>query len=258
MDFKDYKKWFSSIFGSEATEVILDDKNKCIEKDGKRLLDFFKNYHRVEPIKHIDNGYIIKGCNECILNGIIVRKQDCPGFRGRLNEIKYVIIGLEANIPNDIHIAFNQFENEEKIHRLFTRLSFFLHDVKEKAYVTDIAKCRSSNLNQSRLICLKKHFFSELKMLLEFNPGIIIVFQGTTVENYFSKELISFSTPEKDEVKSGSNFLFKRQYLLFDNKKIQTILFPHGTSRTSYLWKIIMEEEVRAKIQLELKEFNFD
>ena len=59
MDFKDYKKWFTSIFGIEATEVILDDKNECIRKDGKMLKDFFETYRRIEPIEHIANGYII-------------------------------------------------------------------------------------------------------------------------------------------------------------------------------------------------------
>jgi hypothetical protein len=262
MNFKNYKEWFTSIYGSEATEVILDDKNECITRDEKKLRDFFRDYDRIEPI---ENGYTIKGCTECISKRIIVRKQDCPGFLGKLNEIKYVIVGLETNIPEkygfDIHVAFNQFKTEEKEHRLFTRLRLFFPQIKEKAYVTDIAKCRSTNLPQSRKICLETHFLKELKILLELNPEFKIIFQGTTVESYFSNDLKLFSNLERDdEIKSNKNnkFLFKRRYLLFDKKKIPTVTFPHGANRTSDLWKEIGEEEVSAKIKTKLKEFKFD
>ena len=261
MNFKDYKEWFISVFGSEATEIILDDKNECIRRDEKKLRDFFETYRRIEPLKNYENGYIIKGCNECISKGIIVRKQDCPGFLGKLNEIKYVIVGLEASIEDDIHIAFDQFETKAKEHLLFTRLKkLSFPQIKEKAYVTDIAKCRSTNLHQSRQNCLKTHFLKELKMLLELNPEFRIIFQGTTVESYFSNDLKPFSTLENDEIKSNKNnkFLFKRQYLLFDNKKIPTVTFPHGASRTSYLWDEIEEKEVLTRIKSKLKELQFD
>lgn len=265
MNFKNYKEWFATIYGSEATEVILDDKNECIRKDEKMLRDFFETYRRIEPIKHIDNGYIIKGCNKCISEGIIVRKQDTPGFLGKLNEIKYAIIGLEVNIPKkynyDIHIAYDQFKTKEKEHLLFTRLKDFFPQIKDKAYVTDIAKCRSTNLHQSHQTCLENHFFNELKMLLEFNPELKIIFQGTGVESYFSKDLKLFSNLESDdEIKSTkkNRFLFKRRNLLFDNKKILTVTFPHGANRNSYLWNEIKEKEVSSKIQSKLKEFKFD
>lgn len=265
MNFKKYREWFASIYGSEATEAILDDKNECIRKDEKKLREFFETYDRIEPIKHINNGYIIKGCNKCISERIIVRKQDCPGFLGKLNEIKYVIIGLEVNIPKkyryDIHIAFDQFETEEKEHPLFTNLRPFFPQIKEKAYVTDIAKCRSTNLHQSHQNCLETHFFKELKILLEIKPELKIIFQGTTVESYFSNDLKLFSDDlENDEIKSTKNnkFLFKRRYLLFDNKKIPTVTFPHGANRNSYLWNEIKEREVLAQIELKLKEFKFD
>ena len=72
MNFIKYKKWFTSVFGSEATKVILDDKNECIRKDEKIIVDFFKKYQRIESIKNVENGYTIKGCNECISKGINV------------------------------------------------------------------------------------------------------------------------------------------------------------------------------------------
>lgn len=265
MNFKNYKEWFASIYGSEATEVILDDKNECITRNEKKLRDFFETYDRIEPIKHINNGYIIKGCTECISKRIIVRKQDCPGFLGKLNEIKYVIVGLEVNMPKkyryDIHIAYGQFRTKEEEHLLFTRLKPFFPQIKEKAYVTDIAKCRSTNLHQSHQNCLKTHFLKELKILLELNPEFKIIFQGTTVESYFSNDLKLFSNLESDdEIKSNKNskFLFKRRYLLFDKKKIPTVTFPHVANRNSYLWNEIKEKEVSAKIKSKLKEFKFD
>ena len=259
MNFKRYKEWFSSIFGPEATEVILDDKNECIRRDEKRLWNFFKIYDRIEPIPGNKNGYTVKGCNTCISKGIIVRKQDCPGFLGKHNEIKYVIIGLEGNIPNDIHIAFDQFETVKKEHPLFTRLRLFFPQIKEKAYVTDIAKCRSTNLHQSRKNCLETHFLKELKILLEFNPEFKLILQGTTVESYFSNDLKPFSHLENDEIKSNKSnkFLFKRRYLLLDKKEIPTVIFPHGSVRTSNLWKEIEEKEVSANIRSKLNEFKF-
>ena len=146
MNFKNYKEWFTSVFGSEATEVILDDKNECIGRSEKSLKDFFKKYQRIELIRNIENGYIIKGFNECIFKGIIVRRQDSPGFLGKLNENKYVVVGLEANIKTDIHIIYDQFETKSvKEHLLFKRLNLFFPQIKEKAYITDIAKCRSTN-----------------------------------------------------------------------------------------------------------------
>ncbi len=272
MNFTDYSKWFRSVYGDEVTKVILDQKNECIIKYEQKLLDFFKNYQRYELIPDEKNCYRIKGCNECISKGIAVRKQDTPGFLGKLNEIKYVIIGLEVNIPkktieksgrHDIHIAFDQFNTEKKEHRLFTRLRLIFPDIKEKAYVTDIAKCRSTNLHQSHQNCLETHFFEELELLLAFAPDLRIIFQGTSVEYYFSKnfKLVYFSTPENDEVKSKkkrrNKFLFKRQYLIFDDIAIPTVTFPHGAGRNSYLWNEIEEPEILSDIKTKLTEFNF-
>lgn len=264
MNFKDYKEWFASIYGSEATEVILDEKNECIRKDEKRLRDFFDTYRRIEPIKHIDNGYIIKGCNKCISEGIIVRKQDTPGFLGKLNEIKYVIIGLEVNIPKkynyDIHIAYDQFKTKEEEHLLFTNLKLFFPQIKDKAYVTDIAKCRSTNLHQPHQNCLETHFLKELKILLEINPELKIIFQGTGVESYFSKDLKFSNLESDDEIKSSkkNRFLFKRRYLSFDKRMIPTVTFPHIANRNSYLWNEIKEKEISTKIKSKLKEFKFE
>lgn len=269
MDFQDYKKWFVSIFGPDATKIILDDENEWITKDEKKLWNFFKSYERIESIPYKKNGYIIKGCNECISKGLIVRKQDTPGFMGKLNEIKYVIIGLEVNIPKkylqkgykcDIHVAFNQFETVKKEHQLFSNLRLFFSQIKEKAYVTDVAKCRSTNLTQSQQNCLKTHFFEELRILLAFAPDLQIIFQGTAVESHFSKSLRHFSTIENDEIKSNKNnkFLFKRQYLSFNNKKIPTVTFPHAAPHTLSLWKEINEKEVVTKIKSKLREFKFN
>jgi len=127
MNFNHYKEWYISVFGSEAAGIILDDINECIRRDENILKNFFKKYQRIEPIKTIENGYRIKGCNECISKGIIVRRQDSPGFLGKLNENKYIIVGLEANIKTDIHIAYDQFETKSvKEHLLFKRLKLNL------------------------------------------------------------------------------------------------------------------------------------
>ena len=64
-----------------------------VGRDEKSLIDFFKKNQRIKPIKNIKNGYIIKGCNECISKGIIVRRQDAPGFLGkrRANDLELFI-----------------------------------------------------------------------------------------------------------------------------------------------------------------------
>ena len=66
MKFENYKKWFTSVFGAEATEFILDEENECIRKNEKELRDFFEKYQIIEPIKNVEDGYIIKGYNECL------------------------------------------------------------------------------------------------------------------------------------------------------------------------------------------------
>ncbi len=261
MNFINFREWFTLIFGSEVSNVILDDKNECIRKDEKRLEDFFEKYQRIEPIKHVKNGYVIKGCNECISNGIIIRRQDTPGFLGKLDINKFIIIGLEANIKTDIHIAYDQFETksvEENL--LFKRLRLFFPQIKEKSYITDIAKCRSTNLHQSRQICLKTHFFKELEILLKINPKFKIILQGTGVESYFTNYLEPFSNLKNDEIKTkqGNKYLFKRRYLILDKKKIPTILLPHGSIQNSQLWKEIEEKEITDRIKSKLKEFKFD
>ena len=273
MDFQDYQKWFTSVYGPEVTKKILDDKNECINSNKQELKRFFESYARIEPISDEVNGYTIKGCNECISKGLLVRKQDTPGFLGKLNEIKYVIIGLEVNIRRksipkdgiyDIHIAFDPLQIvEEKEHQLFANLKKFFRQIKEKAYITDIAKCRSTKLNESRQICLTTHFFKELEILLDFNPKLQIILQGTSVQSFFSDKLTQFSTHESDdEIKSKKGkyekLLFKRQYLSFNDREIPTVVFPHAASRTSVLWKEINEPEVTDKINTKLREFKFD
>jgi len=262
MNFIKYKKWFTTVFGSEATKVILDDRNECIGRDEKNLKDFFKKYQRIEPIKNIKNCYTIKGCNECISKGIIVRRQDSPGFLGKLNKSKYIVVGLEANIKTDIHIAYDQFETKSSVKEilLFKRLKLFFPQIKEKAYIIDIAKCRSTNLHQSRQICLKTHFLKELEILLEIINEFKIILQGTGVGSYFTSYLKPFSNEANDEIKTkkGNRLLFKRQYLELDNKMIPTIIFPHASVQNSYLWNEIEEKEVLAKIKSKLKEFNFN
>jgi len=261
MIFNHYKEWYISVFGSEAAGIILDDINECISRDENVLKNFFKKYQRIEPIKTIENGYKIKGCKKCISKGIIIRRQDSPGFLGKLNENKYIIVGLEANIKTDIHIAYDQFETKSvKEHLLFKRLKLFIPQIKEKSYITDIAKCRSTNLHQSRQICLKTHFLKELEILLEINSEFKIILQGTGVESYFTNYLEPFSNPENDEIKSkkGNRLLFKRRYLILNKKKTPTVIFPHGSVQNSYLWNEIEEKEVLAKIKSKLKEFNFN
>lgn len=264
MSFIEYKKWFTSIFGLEATEIILDDENECISKKND-LNKFFEEYDRIELKDRIEDKYIVKGCKQCVTKGIMVRQQDIPGFLGKLNEIKYVIIGLEAKLPDnmDIHIAFDQFETSEKEHPLFKKLKTLFptnRDIKDKAYVTDIAKCNSTNLDRSRKKCFETHFQKELSMLLKFSPELKIILQGTSVEKYFPKNAFKpcNGLTSDNEVKSGSNLLFRRQKLLFDNKEIPTIVLPHGSKQTSPLWKKINEPQNLRKISTMLREFNFN
>lgn len=263
MSFKEYREWFETIFGKEATETILDDTRESISTEND-LQSFFKSYERIELIPKTEDQYIIKGCKLCVTKGSIVRQQDAPGFLGKLNEIKYVIIGLETKLPHDmdIHIAFNQFETSKKEHPLFEKLKIIFpdnSDIKDRAYVTDIAKCNSNDLDRSRKKCFKENFQSELKILLKFNPELKIILQGTKVESYFPEnDFKPFKGSISDnEVKFESKFLFKRKILLFNGKEIPTILLPHASKQTSSLWKKIEEPENLTKIRKMLQESNF-
>lgn len=57
MNFKKYKEWFTFVFGSEATNIILDDKNECIGRDEKSLIDFQKQSCSSKFIKTKDKYY---------------------------------------------------------------------------------------------------------------------------------------------------------------------------------------------------------
>lgn len=258
MNFLKYVEWFKSVFGLEATNFILDAKNECIRLDGKSLNQFFKDYKRVQPLEGIEKGYIIKGCNKCIDEGLNVRNQDTPGFLGRINENEYIVIGLEPRISTDIHIAFDQFETNSE-HRLFKNLKLLFSQIKEKAYITDIAKCMSTNYLESKKICMKTHFISELEILLEINPAFKIILQGTRVESYFNNKLTPFSNVGDDEIKAknGKNLLFRRQYLTLNKKIVPTIVLPHSSRQTLFLWNQIKEPEILSKIKIKLEEFGF-
>ncbi len=179
---------------------------------------------------------------------------------GKLDEIEYIIVDLEANIKTDVHIAYDQYKsNISKEHLLFKRFKLFFPQIKEKAYITDIAKCRSTNLHQSRQICLNTHFLTEIKILLEIVPNIKILLQGSGVEGYFTNYLKPFSNVRDDELKSkkGNKFLFKRQYIKLNGRLIPTLIFPHASVQNSYLWNEIEEKEILTKIKSKIKEFNF-
>ena len=186
MTFSKYVKWFTAVYGPEATDIILDVKNECINRDKDELINKLKNYKRVVPIEDQEKTYHIKGCNKCIEEGLNVWNQDTPNFMGRINDNKYIIIGLEPRIKKDIHIAFDKESGD--IHPLFKKLSLFKNvfsQIKERAYVTDLAKCMSTNYPEARKICMKFHLIDELKILLGINPEFKIILQGTGVEKHF-------------------------------------------------------------------------
>lgn len=260
MSFAEYKKWYISVFGQEVAESILDDNGECIRKQEKVLKEFFKSYERVKLIDNIESSYLIKGCNECINEGIIVRKQDAPGFLGKIGENDLIIVGLEANIETDIHIAYDQYESKKNgIHLLFKRLNLVLPNIKHRAYITDIAKCRSTNLHKSRQICLEKHFLKELDILFKINPKFKLIIQGTGTEKYFKEYFDDNFDKLNDEIitEKGNKVLFRRRFINLNNKKIPVIILPHASIQNSYLWNEIEKDEMLRNIRLKLKEFNF-
>ena len=260
MSFAEYKVWYVSIFGREVAHGILDDGGECIRKEEKELKSFFKNYERIKPIENIESGYLIKGCNECINERIIVRKQDSPGFLGKISENDLIIIGLEANIETDIHIAYDHYESKsDNVHLLFKRLNKFFPNIKRRAYLTDIAKCRSTKLHKSRQICFKKHFLKELDILLKINPKFKLLIQGTSTEKYFKDYFDDNFDKLDDEIitKKGNKVLFRRRFINLYKKKIPVIILPHASIQNSYLWNEIEKDEILASIKLKLKEFNY-
>ena len=181
-----YIKWFESVFGEEIGKKYLNSKGMYKNEP----FNFIEK--RIKQIGTNQTEFSISGCTKCIVNGLNIRNQDAPGFIVPLSEIKYVIIGLEVNHKNDFHIAYDYYPDVGytiAYDKILKKYKDFFSDIKECSYITDIAKCRSTNLNKSRNICRDKVLLEELSILLRFKrrSKIIIILQGTGVRKYFKK-----------------------------------------------------------------------
>lgn len=264
MSFQEYKEWFKNVFGSEATNIILNEDNESLNQDGKFLDDWFNLYRRYMLISGENKVYKIKGCLECINDEkykIAVRKQDCPGFLGQLSENDYIVIGLESNAPQEIHIAYDHYPNgprEQSI--LFNRIGKLITGFRNHAYVTDIAKCRSTNLHLSRQKCLRRHFITEIDILLRINNKFKVIFQGTGTASYFKNYFIDEEETKEKDIKSKKNnkLLFGYRQLHICNRKVDAIILPHASIQNSYLWKEIESNEyLLREIKKRLREIGF-
>ena len=141
---------FSKIYGDEVVKNILELNSLEIKRNKQDLINFISKYKRIE--ENIEGTFKINGCKDCIYKDLAVRKQDFPGWLGQLKGKDLVIVGLEISpkVPSDIHISYNLGNIRNKIDMLlFKRIGLIYDNLEERAYITDFAKCLSSEVNKS-------------------------------------------------------------------------------------------------------------
>jgi len=238
---------FSKIYGDEVVKNILELNSLEIKRNKQDLINFINKYKRIE--ENFEGTFKINGCKDCIYKDLAVRKQDFPGWLGQLKGKDLVIVGLEISpkVPSDIHISYNLGNIRNKIDMLlFKRIGLIYDNLEERAYITDLAKCLSTEVNKSRRECMK-HFIKELKLIKNLNPDIKIIIQGYGAQQYFEKNWklkISLEDPLYPLIRRGT--------IKLEDSIYQVIVFPHTTSRppTNKLWVEIENKKVQIKNSL--------
>ena len=238
----EYIEWFKSTFGEKFGNDVLN--LNAMYKTGKFN---FKKYNRIEPINTNFTKFSISGWAECFRHGLNLRNQDAPGFICSLYHVKYVLIGLEVNQKDfDYHIAYDYYPANGSKSPIFDLYEIFFPDIRVYSYITDIAKCRTKNLNLSRKICKNNVLLKELALLLRFNPEIIFILQGTGVREFFNeyiyeeKKIMSKKTPNKQ--------LFSYTFIQFEKHQVLTYIFPHSSDQNRYLWNELKNLSVKDEI----------
>ncbi|MBA7523520.1 hypothetical protein ES705_15647 [subsurface metagenome] len=179
------KDFYLRIYGNEVVQNVLKKDDLEIRNDITELKHFFKRYRRIKSDSA--NNFSISGCITCLDKGLAIMNQDFPGWIGELKDKDYIVIGLEISpkVDYDIHICYDLYKNSDiENHLLFRRFNKIFENIKEKSYITDIAKCLSTNPEKSRKICLR-NFEEELILLHEINPNFCLIIQGVkTAEKY--------------------------------------------------------------------------
>jgi len=245
---EELNKLYYEMFDSEVVKTFIDEKKGYLNSDTTEIEKLFnkKNYERYVEIE--TDIFKINGCLRCIKDlRITVRQQDFPGWIGDIRKCDIMIIGLEAKLGNpdmDIHIAYDHYPGGP-VHDLFEKYSQFIPNIKERSYITDIAKCTSSDLDKSRYHCFQIYFLKELEYFVRINPQTIILFQGAKVEEFFIKKQNKkiFELKYDHELKGKRSMLFKIGVLKYLDFELPLIYFPHTSGSNTPEWKEIQEEK---------------
>ena len=239
------RKHFENLYGKEIVEKLLES-NELRFKDKNILEEEIKIYKRWE--KFSDNCFKIKGCIYCIENAddpLAIRNQDFPGWKGLLRNKDLIVIGLEVGpqVKTDFHIAYNlgvKIKNQDRV--MYENIGILFENFEDRAYITDLAKCNSTKLNNSRKECMERNFFKELELASKIiKPSFKIIIQSFDAETYFKninirKILVARKNPGEKPKK-----LCKFGNIEINNRLIDVIIVPHSGRRVTDKWNMIRE-----------------
>ena len=206
------RNFFKEIYGEYITGKILTHNANLVQLETKeQIIKVMKTY-----IKRSENG-----CSHCKKLGYKPQQQDFPGWvgaikyniKGNIANKDILVFGLEVASMQKlnkefkkyypgvkdscIHIAYD-FGYEVKIselvkRHLFKYLNAFLdlESIKDRLYVTDVAKCFTDSKKKSRLECFKLNFKNELSPFKD--GGLVLIFQGGKIKRGFFSKYFNFT-----------------------------------------------------------------
>jgi len=241
------RDYFIKIYGKECVELLIESNSLEIKRDKDQLNEKLANYTRYKKFK--ENLFLIEGCTDCLKYNVKVLQQDFPGWEGPLKSKDIIVLGLEISPKqkNDIHIAYNLgniIETADK--SLYEKIGAIINNFKQRAYVTDIAKCYSTNIKISRRNCIT-NLTEELNLVIKNSAvkKMTIIIQGYGTQEIIEKEFRNISIEDNFEYYP----LIRKGTIKFADMKFPLFVFPH-TSRAKGSTK--KWEEIFKKLQ-ELK-----
>lgn len=243
---EELNKLYSKIFDPIVVNTFISEKIGHLNSNTEDIEKLFNKKYYERYIEKEADVFKIRGCLRCIKDlRITIRQQDFPGWIGDIRKCDIMIIGLEAKLGDpdmDVHIAYDHYPGGP-MHDLFKKYSRFIPNIKDRSYITDIAKCTSSDFGKSRYHCFRIYFLKEIEFFLKINPQTIILFQGAKVEEFFMKKDNKkiFKIQYDFELKGKRSMLFKTGILKYLDFKVPLLYFPHTSGSNTPEWKEIQE-----------------
>lgn len=265
---RDYIDLLIKIYGEDVVDFYIKPNLNLISSK-EEIEKFSKEYIRFKVLNQDKNSQNtkleLKGCGKCISANQMVLEQDFPGWIGELKTIKYILIGLEIadSIRTHSHIAYNYYSEDSMdkgIKEFFEIMESIFPDIKDHAYITDIAKCNSNNHAVTRKNCIN-YLKEEIRIINSMNPEVkkIIIVQGISEAWDRIKKRLNGMELE-DNLKLNNNNLLKLGYVYIDSDvKLPTLIFPHTTRQNNSQWNDIKSnmDKIKDNIKHFLSELSF-